>query len=244
MKRVLDHGHLRLVHSMGNDLSVVRAARVSYDAEWRVGDNSENDARLLRYLLRNGHTSPFEHVVFTFDVKAPIFVLRQWMRHRTWSYNEVSGRYTQLPEEFYVPKVENITYQSNSNKQMRTSEQNVNAKLIQEDMYLSMKAAYMDYQKLLSLGTPRELARTVLPVGMYSHMFASVNLHNLLKFIDLRSHEHAQWEIQQYSNAMLELITPVVPECVKVYKELRHGNKQMPEMHKPVKEDQGPAGSS
>jgi thymidylate synthase (FAD) len=100
MINVLDHGHVRLIESMGSDLSIVRNARVSYDAEWRAGDDEGKDVKLLNYLVKNHHTSPFESCVFTFDVKAPIFVFRQWHRHRTWSFNEISARYSELPEEF------------------------------------------------------------------------------------------------------------------------------------------------
>lgn len=106
LKNVLDHGFVRLTDSMGSDLSVVRAARVSYDADWRAGDDTGSDARLIRYLWRNAHTSPFESVTFTFEVKAPIFVFRQWHRHRTWSFNEVSARYAELPSDFYTPAPE------------------------------------------------------------------------------------------------------------------------------------------
>jgi thymidylate synthase (FAD) len=114
---VLDHGFVRRVDSMGSDISIVRAARVSYDAAWRAGENEGSDARLIRYLWRNKHTSPFEAVEFQFEVKAPIFVFRQWHRHRTWSFNELSGRYKELPEEFYLPSPENVGTQSKDNKQ-------------------------------------------------------------------------------------------------------------------------------
>ena len=123
MIKVLDHGFVRLVDHMGSDLSIVRNARVSYDAEWRAGEDDGKDAKLINYLLKNRHTSPFEAVSFTFDVKAPIFVFRQWHRHRTWSFNEVSARYAALSEEFYVPEPAQITGQAASNKQMRTAEQ-------------------------------------------------------------------------------------------------------------------------
>ena len=109
------------------DLEIVRNARVSYDAAWRAGEDDDKDAKLVNYLLKNRHTSPFEAMVFTFEIKAPIFVLRQWHRHRTWSYNEVSARYAELPEEFYVPELDQITTQSTSNKQMRTAEQHKDA---------------------------------------------------------------------------------------------------------------------
>jgi flavin-dependent thymidylate synthase len=116
---LLDHGFVRLVDSMGGDLSVVRAARVSYDAAWRAGEDQGSDKRLIGYLWNHRHTSPFEAVTFTFEVKAPIFVLRQWVRHRTWSYNELSARYRELPDEFYVPQPEMIGVQSKDNKQAR-----------------------------------------------------------------------------------------------------------------------------
>jgi thymidylate synthase ThyX len=116
---VLDHGYVRLTDNMGDDLSVVRAARVSYDADWRAGEDEGKDKKLIEYMISHGHTSPFEAVTFTFEVKAPIFVFRQWHRHRTWSYNELSARYGELPAEFYVPHESCIGTQSKSNKQGR-----------------------------------------------------------------------------------------------------------------------------
>ena len=193
MKHVLDHGYVTLVDHMGNDLSIVRAARTSYDADWRTGEEAGKDAKLINYLLRNKHTSPFEAVTFTFEVKAPLFVLRQWHRHRTWGYNEVSARYSELPEEFYIPELDQITTQSASNKQMRTAEQNPAAQLIQSYMRKSCMGAFALYKALLEQGTPRELARTVLPLATYSRMHATVNLHNLFHFLRLRLHEHAQY---------------------------------------------------
>lgn len=225
-RAVLDHGHVRLVDAMGDDLSIVRAARVSYDADWRTGENEGDDRKLLAYLLKNDHTSPFEAVTLTWDIKAPIFVLRQWHRHRTWSYNEVSARYTQLKDEFYVPDVDHIGTQSKSNKQMRvitpaTQVARLNAQVIGE----ACAAAFTSYQLLLSTGCPREIARGVLPLNTYSHMFATVNLHNLFRFLKLRLHPHAQWEIRQYAEAMLEGIEPVVPVTYGLWKEIYgHGD--------------------
>jgi thymidylate synthase (FAD) len=219
MKQVLDHGLVRLVDHMGNDLSIVRAARVSYDADWRTGEDDGKDAKLIAYLMKNHHTSPFEAVTFTFEVKAPLFVFRQWHRHRTWSYNEVSARYSELPEEFYVPELSDITHQSESNKQMRTSEQHDNALLMQSYMRKSMMDAFALYKELLAQGCPRELARGVLPTSTYSRMFATVDLHNLFHFLRLRLHEHAQKEIRVYAEAMLELVEPIVPYAVAAFKE-------------------------
>lgn len=219
--KVLDHGHVRLVEHMGNDLSIVRNARVSYDAEWRSGEDAGKDEKLIHYLWKNRHTSPFEAVQFTFDVKAPIFVFRQWHRHRTWAYNEVSARYSELPEEFYVPELDKITKQSTSNKQMRTDEQHPDAWFLREEMQRACYEAFGIYKFLIDAGCPRELARSVLPVGTYSHMFATVDLRNLFHFLDLRLHAHAQYEIRVYAEAMLELITPIVPVAVAAFKEGR-----------------------
>jgi thymidylate synthase (FAD) len=221
--KLLDHGHVRLVESMGSDLSVVRNARVSYDAEWRTGADEGKDAKLIDYLVKNRHTSPFEAVTFTFDVKAPIFVFRQWHRHRTWSVNEISARYAELPEEFYVPELEDITLQSDSNKQMRTAEQNPHAEQFAALMRDSCEKAFMDYRYLIDGGCPRELARSVLPLGTYSHMFATVDLHNLMHFLSLRLHAHAQKEIRVYAEAMLQLIEPIVPVSVAAMKRHRLG---------------------
>jgi len=218
-RKVLDHGHVRLVESMGSDLSIVRNARVSYDAEWRAGDDDGKDAKLLNYLLKNKHTSPFESCVFTFDVKAPIFVFRQWHRHRTWSFNEISARYAELPEEFYVPELEQITTQSASNKQMRTDEQHPWAAGYAEMIRICNKNSFSNYKIMIANGVPRELARSVLPVGTYSHMFATCDLHNLFHFLKLRLHSHAQYEIRVYAEAMLELIEPIVPISVAAFRE-------------------------
>ena len=216
--KVLDHGVVRLVEHMGSDLSIVRNARVSYAAEWRAGEDEGSDSRLINYLMKNHHTTPFEAVTFTFEVKAPIFVLRQWHRHRTWSYNELSARYRELPEEFYVPAMEQITTQSLDNKQMRTNQEHPEARLIAGYIENHSIMAFGHYKGLLKLGAPRELARSVLPVGAYSHMFCTVDLHNLFHFLRLRLHSHAQYEIRVYAQALLELIEPIVPVAVKAFK--------------------------
>lgn len=215
--KCLDHGLVRLVDSMGDDLSIVRAARVSYDADWRAGKDKGSDNRLINYLWTNKHSTPFESVTLTFEVKAPIFVLRQWHRHRTWSFNELSARYRELPDEFYVPEPEQIGVQSSDNKQMREITDGVNhqaSNLIKE----SCAASFREYHKLISAGVPRELARSVLPVGTYSHMFATVNLLNLLKFLSLRSHEHAQHEIRVYADAMVSLAASIAPVAVEAWR--------------------------
>lgn len=221
--KVLDHGYVRLFEHMGNDLSIVRNARVSYDAAWRTGDNAANDERLIRYLMKNHHTTPFEAVTFTFDIKAPIFVVRQWHRHRTWSYNEVSARYTALPEEYYIPRPCDITTQSTTNKQARTTEQHADADAIEICLRGHCQQAFRLYQDLLNAHVPRELARTVLPLATYTHFFGTVDLHNLFHFLRLRLHPHAQYEIREYAQALLTLIAPIVPVAVAAFTETFDG---------------------
>jgi thymidylate synthase (FAD) len=222
---LLDHGFVRLVEHMGSDLSVVRAARVSYDAAWRAGENEGSDHRLINYLWKNRHTSPFEAVEFQFEVKAPIFVFRQWHRHRTWSFNELSARYRELPEEFYVPDCILVGNQSKDNKQGRQqgdlSLDEQRSAEIENLLVPAMETAFSTYRQLLATGWPRELARSVLPVATYSHMFAKVDLANLFRFLDLRSHSHAQHEIRVYAEAILDLIRPVVPACVAAWEASR-----------------------
>lgn len=213
---VLDHGYARLVDYMGDDLAIVRSARVSFDAEWRTGEEAGKDEKLIGYLYRNRHTSPFEAVHFTFEIKCPIFIARQWMRHRTWSYNEVSARYAELPDEFYVPAPGVIGAQSNDNKQARklVGLDVLRAEKVRNSMQNNGQAAFEVYRTLIADGVPRELARSVLPVSTYTRFFASVDLHNLFHFLRLRLHEHAQYEIRVYADAMLELIRPIVPIAV------------------------------
>lgn len=219
----LDHGFVRVVDYMGGDINVVRAARVSYDAAWRAGEDDKGDAKLINYLWSHHHTTPFEAVTFTFEVKAPIFVIRQWHRHRTWSYNELSARYKELPEEFYIPNSSIIGEQSKSNKQMRNIDQEVDVEQLQKryreciELRNHNEESFALYRTLMTKGWPRELARSVLPVSTYTHMFATVNLLNLLKFLTLRTHSHAQYEIRVYAEAMLELIREIVPVSVAAW---------------------------
>lgn len=225
---VVDHatpGHVRLVGSMGSDIDVVRAARVSYDADWRAGEDEKGDAKLIRYLMKNGHTTPFEMVQLRFEIKAPIFVFRQWHRHRTWSYNEMSARYTELDEGFYVPDVGMYGQQSKSSKQARDIADALDETTFQkqagwrEDQIAIVRSAVGAYRQYVIEGMPRELARAVLPVAMYSRMQASVDLHNLFHFLRLRLHSHAQYEIRVYAQAMLEMAETVAPISTAAFRE-------------------------
>lgn len=217
---VLDHGFVELKNSMGSDMAIVQSARVSYKGLYEQETLTEKDEKLIRSLIRRKHTSPFECVSFTFIVKAPIFVLRQWHRHRTWSYNEVSARYKRLPNDFYVPATEQITHQMKHEKQMRDDVQNRNWSMIQGIIQDNNKAAYDRYEQLIALDCPRELARSVLPVNIYSEMYATVNLHNLVHFLKLRCDEHAQYEIRVYADAMLELAKTVAPVAMDEFERM------------------------
>lgn len=220
MYHVLDKGFVRLVDCMGSDVSIARAARVSYNAAWRAGEDEESDHKLINYLWKNKHTSPFEAVTLTFEVKAPIFVFRQWHRHRTQSYNELSARYRAGFDEYYIPDPAIIGQQASANKQGREYS-NVD-RTIQLRYYMKVcDEAFEVYRKLLDEGWPRELARCVLPVSTYSHMFATMNLLNLFRFLTLRCDEHAQWEIRQYANAMVKLAHKVAPVAVKAWEQFK-----------------------
>lgn len=210
---------LEIMPASDCDAAICKAARVSYLSNSNRQPTPEDDARLIDYLWRNQHTSPFEMVEFKFAVKAPIFVIRQWHRHRTWSYNEVSGRYSELPEDYYIPT--SFRAQSTTNKQ-GSSLTPMGTQAHQEAMLYDYERvceeAFHLYHDLLDEGVSREMARMVLPVSTFTSMVAKVNLLNLLKFVRLRSDPHAQLEIQEYSNAMLKLIEPHVPLTIDAFR--------------------------
>lgn len=225
MIKLLDHGYVRLVshtkpagevdYYWTGDQEVIRNARVSYGNDGEVR-TIEQDKKLIDYLYKNRHTSPFEAMVFTFEVKAPIFVFRQWHRHRTWSFNEISARYAELPSEYYVP--ETLYVQGTGNKQISGEHIVANTKYYTIMMDMQNEAAFHLYNDMIADGVSRELARTVLPVATYSRMFCTVDLHNLFNFCRLRDHDHAQPEIRVYAKAMLELVEPIVPMSVDAYR--------------------------
>jgi len=169
---------------------------------------------LIRYLLRNKHTSPFEMIETQWYVKAPIFVFRQWHRHRTWSYNEVSARYSVLPCEFYIPHV--LNEQSKDNKQGSGGPLSDSGKL-KSEMQESCNASYKQYERLLEAGVSREIARSVLPVNIYSKMIAKVDLWNLMHFLNLRLHPHAQGEIRSLAKQMHKLAALKFPLAMEAF---------------------------
>jgi thymidylate synthase (FAD) len=206
----LDKGFVRLVDVMGNDSAIVQAARVSYGE----GTKTVNEDRgLIRYLLRHKHTSPLEMVEFKFHLKMPIYIARQHIRHRTANVNEMSARYSVMPDEFYLPS--EIRGQSDKNKQC--SEGVLDNSHFSAILAESSYEAYNDYEEAIENGVSREMARMILPINLYTEMYWKIDLHNLLHYIRLRNHSHAQAEIQEYARAMLELITPYVPLTVEAF---------------------------
>lgn len=211
-KDVLDHGFVRLVDHYGDDSRIVQAARVSYGAGTKT---LREDNKLIHYLMRNQHMSPFEMVDFTFHIKAPIFIARQWFRHRTASVNEISARYSVMADQFYVPVARK---QSPTNKQ--GSGGPVDNPQRCHDLYnQAYSAAYAAYSALLEEGVSREQARLVLPVGLYTEFYWKQNLRNLLHLLHLRLDGHAQDEAQQYAQAILGIIEPVVPVTVAAWRQ-------------------------
>lgn len=207
-----------LVDYMGTDKSIVDAARVSYGKNLSI-TTDDKDRKLIRYLMENGHTSPFEHVAFTFYIKTPIFIARQIMRHRTWAFNEISMRYTQAKDEFFGPK--EWRGQSAHNKQMSAGVLNPYDAANATDRYSqALDSAWFYYQDLLEYGVSRELARMVLPVSLMTEFYGTVNLHNLMHFLKLRLHEHAQPEVQDVAREMEKHMAAVVPDTYEIWKDV------------------------
>lgn len=220
--RVLDKGFVRLVDYLGGDARIVQAARVSY------GDGTKTvsqDAALVDYLLRHKHTSPFEQVVLTFHLKMPIFVARQWVRHRTGRMNEVSGRYSIMRDEFYVPDAEHIAPQSKDNRQGRSDEPfpKEAAEKIRADFEAAQKRAYEEYQAMIAGGVARELARINLPLSLYTEFYWQMDLHNLFNFLKLRLDKHAQYEIREYAKTILAICRTVAPLATASF--INHSNE-------------------
>ena len=248
--KILDYGSVELVEAWGSDENIIRAARQSTDGAFRGWETKcrdcggsgqvkcqypaycdrcrgtgflEGDSKLLKYLYTHRHMTPFEMCGAIFEIKAPIFVFREWHRHRTQSYNEMSARYIPLPDENYIPSLERIQQTDTKNKQAQGSKEV--SDFDAHDFQLRLKTAYEDaeyqYQHALKAGIPKELARLVVPVGRYSKMWASANLRNWMQFLELRNAPNAQWEIQEYARAVQSLLKETFPRTIELFEEER-----------------------
>ena len=236
---VLDHGFVRVVDYMGNDNSIVQAARVSYGK----GTKKVNqDKGLINYLIRHWHTTPFEMCEIKFHIKMPIFVARQWIRHRTANVNEYSARYSVLDKEFYIPSPENIAPQSNNNHQGRSEGQELTqeeSNIVLDILKNDSDNCYKNYQRLMNedengniidedfSGVARELARMNLPINAYTQWYWKIDLHNLMHFLRLRADNHAQYEIRVYADIMIDIMEKWVPFAFEAFVDHRLNNTQL-----------------
>ena len=219
--KVLDHGFVRVIDYMGNDTSIVQAARVSYGEGTK---KSRDDKSLIFYLMRHWHSTPFEMCEVKLHVKLPVFVARQWIRHRTANVNEYSARYSILDNEFYIPKSENLASQSSSNNQGRGDVlEGEEAKKVIQILKSDSLRSYKSYEKMLSKedkkGLARELARMNLPTNIYTQWYWKTDLHNLFNFIRLRNDLHAQYEIRVYAEKIAELVKKWVPFAFEAFEQ-------------------------
>jgi thymidylate synthase (FAD) len=214
--RVLDHGFVRLDDAMATDLSVVNAARVSFAR--RKEEMDESDAGLIRFLMRDRHGTPFEHNSFRFHVRAPIFVAREWMRHRVGSFNEFSMRYAKATDDFYVPEPEDVRTQVG--KPGAYSFDPVPpevAEATRDELRAVYESAYSAYQRLVEMGVARELARCAMPVGAYTEFYWTVNARALMNFVSLRAAETAQREIRRYAEACESFFAERMPVTYEAF---------------------------
>ena len=235
---VLDHGFVRVVDYMGDDAAIVQAARVSYGAGTR---RSRDDENLIRYLMRHRHTTPFEMCEIKLHVKLPVFVARQWIRHRTASVNEYSARYSLLDREFYIPDARHLAVQSSANRQGRGATlEGAEAERVRELLRQDAERAYAHYLEMLNEdedGKPRdetkprlarELARIDLPLNVYTQWYWKIDLHNLFHFLLLRADPHAQYEIRAYAETILErAVRPWVPMAYRAFMDYARGGAQL-----------------
>jgi thymidylate synthase (FAD) len=222
-------GKVSYVQHVGDDKMIVNAARVSFGQD-NTKPLTERDQKLIKYLIEHRHTSPFEHNSITFMFEVPMFVRSQHMRHRTWAYNEISRRYTEVDLKFYEPKA--FRTQHKSNRQASNENDLIDPIITPAfaDTYIKSSEAVAKFHKqsldlfnhLVDAGVCREQARGVLPQNLYAKYYGTVNLSNLLKFIDLRTHEGAQWEIQKMAEACLDIATEIWPYSIGAYRELQH----------------------
>ncbi|MBW7057764.1 FAD-dependent thymidylate synthase [Paracoccus bogoriensis] len=220
---VLDHGFVRVIDYMGDDAAICQAARVSYGKGTR---SVQNDEGLIRYLMRHWHSTPFEMCEVKFHVKLPVFVARQWIRHRTANVNEYSARYSILDREFYIPRAEHLAAQSTQNNQGRGEVlQGDEAQRVLDLLREDAMRSYDHYESMLSKdgqqGLARELARMNLPANIYTQWYWKVDLHNLLHFLRLRADSHAQYEIRAYAELICDIVADWVPAAFAAFRDYR-----------------------
>jgi len=214
----LNYGFVRLVDYMGDDAAIVQAARTSYGQGTKT---TSEDRALIRYLMRQKHTSPFEMVEFKFHIKLPIFIARQWIRHRTANVNEYSGRYSEMRDEFYIPEPQVIKKQSSDNKQGRAEEVlDVDYTDDVINNFSSMQEnAYKEYKRLVDEGLAREIARINLPLSIFTEWYWKIDLHNLFHFLRLRMDKHSQYEIRVYANIIADILKSCVPLAYEAFED-------------------------
>lgn len=204
--KVLDKGFVRLINFLGGDETVVLAARVSTGKGLK---GEEHDKKLIHYLMKHRHETPFEHSVFQFHISCPLFVARQWFRHRIASYNERSGRYVEYEDEFYLP--DRLRLQAKSNKQASEFGEIPNEQELLRMIQETYDLVYERYKRLLAAGVARELARAILPLSLYTQFYWTINARSLMNFINLRADASAQWEIRQYAEAIAKIFKMKMP---------------------------------
>ncbi|MGB9702593.1 MAG: FAD-dependent thymidylate synthase [Candidatus Kapaibacteriota bacterium] len=214
----LDKGFVRLIDIMGDDSSIVQAARVSYGKGTK---SIREDRALIRYLMRHSHTSPFEMVELKFHVRLPIFVARQWIRHRTANVNEYSGRYSEMTDDFYIPEKSQIRTQSEVNKQGRSDEKidEATANQVLHSMEKFQEESYNEYKNYIELGVAREIARINLPLSSYTEWYWKIDLHNLFRFLKLRLDPHAQYEIRVYAETIASILKQILPISYEAFED-------------------------
>lgn len=222
MTKYLNNGYVNLINPVftGQTLDhiILNAARVSYSSNTNKVHTEKEDEGLIRYLMRKQHTSPFEMIDFTFEIKLPIFIARQLIRHRTASINEVSGRYSQLSEDFYIPLAEDVLLQSTTNKQGGTEvADELTAKAFIANAEAAGQSSFSEYEVDLGHGISKELSRINLPLSTYTTLIFKMNLKNLLHFFDLRCDEHSQLEMRKLANIMLEQVTPLFKYVINAW---------------------------
>ena len=206
-------GWVGLIDHLGSESTIVNAARVSFGK--LKSEMDSRDVKLLEYLIDNRHTSPLEHLVFTFSIHCPLFIRGQWHRHRTWSYNEISRRYTEIDMEFYTPV--QLRRQSENNRQASCADDTCADSALREEIAKHNMKSFELYESLLASGVCREQARGVLPQNMMVTFWGTVDLSNLLHFLELRDSDHAQSEIREYALAIKKLIKPIIPNVAAYF---------------------------